>query len=382
MKGFKNSVIITENGIIKGDLVIEEGIIKELGNTNESGLTELPENLIIIPGFIDQHIHGAAGSDAMDGSIDDLKNIATALAKEGTTSFLATTMTQSVENIKKALTAVKEYKEQNISEGAEIVGVHLEGPFIAKEAIGAQPLEYVASPSVDVFKVYEEASGNNIKLVSLAPEVEGSSELIHYLASKKIVASIGHTVATFKDVEKAVNDGATNITHTYNAMKGLHHREAGTVGGALMFDELYTEIICDGIHVSAPAIKVLYKNKPHDKFVLITDAMRAKHMPDGDYELGGQPVIVKNNEARLPNGVLAGSVLRMNHAVRNVMKFLDLPLEEVVKYATINPARNLGIDSTVGSIKVGKRANLVVVDENLEVYMTIRDGVIIYQKEN
>ena len=382
MKGFKNSVIITENGIIKGDLVIEEGIIKELGNTNESGLTELPENLIIIQGFIDQHIHGAAGSDAMDGSIDDLKNIATALAKEGTTSFLATTMTQSVENIKKALTAVKEYKEQNISEGAEIVGVHLEGPFIAKEAIGAQPLEYVASPSVDVFKVYEEASGNNIKLVSLAPEVEGSSELIHYLASKKIVASIGHTVATFKDVEKAVNDGATNITHTYHAMKGLHHREAGTVGGALMFDELYAEIICDGIHVSAPAIKVLYKNKPHDKFVLITDAMRAKHMPDGDYELGGQPVIVKNNEARLPNGVLAGSVLRMNHAVRNVMKFLDLPLEEVVKYATINPARNLGIDSTVGSIKVGKRANLVVVDENLEVYMTIRDGVIIYQKEN
>ena len=382
MKGFKNSWIITESGKIKGDLVIENGLIKELGNSNEEELVTLPENLIIIPGFIDQHIHGAAGSDAMDGTIEDLKNIACALAKEGTTSFLATTMTQSVENITKALVAVKEYKEAKFSEGAEIVGVHLEGPFIAKEAIGAQPLEYVATPNVEVFKKYEEASGNNIKIVTLAPEVEGSSELIEYLCSRKIVASIGHTVATFSDVEKAVKAGATNITHTYNAMKGVHHREAGTVGGAYIFDELNAEIICDGIHVSSPAIKVLYKNKPNDKFTLITDAMRAKHMPDGDYELGGQPVIVKNNEARLPNGVLAGSVLRMNHAVKNVMNFLNLPLEEVVKYATINPAKNLGIDDVVGSIKVGKHANLVVVDENLEVYMTIRDGVVIYQKEN
>lgn len=382
MKGFKNSWIITEEGRVKADLVIENGLINKIGEDGSLELVELPENLTIIPGFIDQHIHGAAGSDGMDGTIEDLKNIACALAKEGTTSFLATTMTQSVENITKALNAVKEYVALGLTEGAEIAGVHLEGPFISKDAIGAQPLEYVAAPSVEVFKVYEEASGNTIKIVTLAPEVEGSSELIKYLVSKNIVASIGHTTAKFNDVEQAVKDGATNITHTYNAMKGVHHREAGTVGGAYIFDELYAEIICDGIHVSAPAIKVLYKNKPHDKFVLITDAMRAKHMPDGDYELGGQPVIVRNNEARLPNGVLAGSVLRMNYAVRNVMKFLDLPLEEVVKYATINPARNLGIDHEVGSIKVGKRANLVVVDENLEVYMTIRDGIVIYQKEN
>ena len=382
MKGFKNSWIITEEGRVKADLVIENGLINKIGEDGSLELVELPENFTIIPGFIDQHIHGAAGSDGMDGTIEDLKNIACALAKEGTTSFLATTMTQSVENITKALNAVKEYIALGLTEGAEIAGVHLEGPFISKDAIGAQPLEYVAAPSVEVFKVYEEASGNTIKIVTLAPEVEGSSELIKYLVSKNIVASIGHTTAKFDDVEQAVKDGATNITHTYNAMKGVHHREAGTVGGAYIFDELYAEIICDGIHVSAPAIKVLYKNKPHDKFVLITDAMRAKHMPDGDYELGGQPVIVRNNEARLPNGVLAGSVLRMNHAVRNVMKFLDLPLEEVVKYASINPARNLGIDHEVGSIKVGKRANLVVVDENLEVYMTIRDGIVIYQKEN
>lgn len=380
MKGFINSWIVTEEGKIKGNLVIEDGKIASLGNESVQGLMELPENYTVIPGFIDEHIHGAMGSDAMDGTFKDLSTIAKALASEGTTGFLATTMTQSPENICHALNAVKEYREQNPEEGAEILGVHLEGPFIAKEHVGAQPIEYVQKPLVETFKVYEEASGNNIKIVTLAPEVEGAEDLIRYLVSKNIVASVGHTGATYEDVKRAIAAGASNATHTYNAMKGVHHREVGTVGATFLFDELNAEIICDGIHVSAPAIQLLYKNKPHNKFTLITDAMRAKHMPDGMYELGGQPVIVKNNEARLENGTLAGSVLKMNLAVKNVMKFLNLPLEEVVKYASINPARNLHIDNEVGSIKVGKRANLVVVDENLNVIMTIRDGKVIYQK--
>lgn len=380
MKGFINSWIVTEEGKIKGNLIIEGGKIASLGNESAQGLMELPENYTVIPGFIDEHIHGAMGSDAMDGTFKDLSTIAKALASEGTTGFLATTMTQSPENICHALNAVKEYREQNPEEGAEILGVHLEGPFIAKEHVGAQPIEYVQKPLVETFKVYEEASGNNIKIVTLAPEVEGAENLIKYLVSKHIVASVGHTGATYEDVKRAIAAGASNATHTYNAMKGVHHREVGTVGATFLFDELNAEIICDGIHVSAPAIQLLYKNKPHNKFTLITDAMRAKHMPDGMYELGGQPVIVKNNEARLENGTLAGSVLKMNLAVKNVMKFLNLPLEEVVKYATINPARNLHIDNEVGSIKVGKRANLVVVDENLNVIMTIRDGKVIYQK--
>ena len=380
MKGFKNSWIITEDGKIKGNLIIENGIIKSLGNESVDDLMELDDNLIVIPGFIDEHIHGAAGSDAMDGTIEDLKKIANALASEGTTGFLATTMTQSPENITKALQAVKAYRENGFDEGAEVLGVHLEGPFIAKEHIGAQPLEYVAAPLVETFKKYEEASGNNIKIVTLAPEVEGALDLVKYLKSRNIVASVGHTGAKYDDVKKAIEAGASNATHTYNAMKGIHHREVGTVGATFLFDELNAEIICDGIHVSAPAIKLLYKNKPHDKFTLITDAMRAKHMPDGDYELGGQPVIVKNNEARLHDGTLAGSVLKMNLAVKNVMKFLDLPLEEVVKYATINPARNLHVDDVMGSIKVGKYANLVVVDQDMNVHMTIRNGKVIYRR--
>lgn len=382
MKGFKNSWILTEEGKIKSNLIIENGLIKSIGEKSNDDLVELNDNLIIIPGFIDEHIHGAAGSDAMDGTIEDLSKIACALASEGTTGFLATTMTQSPENITKALNAVRDYRNSNITDGAEILGVHLEGPFIAKEHVGAQPLEYVATPSVETFKKYEEASGNSIKIVTLAPEVEGAFDLIKYLKSKNIVASVGHTGSKYADVENAVKAGATNATHTYNAMKGVHHREVGTVGATFLFDELNAEVICDGIHVSAPAIRLLYKNKPHNKFTLITDAMRAKHMPDGDYELGGQPVIVKNGEARLHDGTLAGSVLKMNVAVKNVMKFLNLPLEEVVKYATINPATNLGLDKVMGSIKEGKLANLVVVDNELNVYMTIRNGKVIYRKEN
>lgn len=376
MKGFKNTWIVTEKGLEKTSLTYDEKFVT-IGK-NEEGLQELPEEYVVVPGFIDEHVHGAAGSDAMDGTMEDLGKIANALASEGTTAFLATTMTQSPENITKALKAVKAYRELSPESGAEILGVHLEGPFISKDFVGAQPIEYLAKPSVEVFKKYQDASGDCVRIVTLAPEVEGSTELIKYLVSQNIVASIGHTNATYVDVKKAVEVGATNLTHTYNAMKPLHHREVGTVGSGFLFDELNCECICDGIHVSGPAIQLLHKNKPADKMTLITDAMRAKHMPDGVSELGGQVVIVKNGEARLENGTLAGSVLKMNNAVKNVMKFLNLPLEEVVKLASQNPAKNLGVFDQIGSIKEGKRADFVILDKDLNVVQTVRNGKVIY----
>ena len=376
MKGFKNTWIVTEKGLEKTSLTYDEKFVT-IGK-NEEGLQELPEEYVVVPVFIDEHVHGAAGSDAMDGTMEDLGKIANALASEGTTAFLATTMTQSPENITKALKAVKAYRELSPESGAEILGVHLEGPFISKDFVGAQPIEYLAKPSVEVFKKYQDASGDCVRIVTLAPEVEGSTELIKYLVSQNIVASIGHTNATYVDVKKAVEVGATNLTHTYNAMKPLHHREVGTVGSGFLFDELNCECICDGIHVSGPAIQLLHKNKPADKMTLITDAMRAKHMPDGVSELGGQVVIVKNGEARLENGTLAGSVLKMNNAVKNVMKFLNLPLEEVVKLASQNPAKNLGVFDQMGSIKEGKRADFVILDKDLNVVQTVRNGKVIY----
>jgi N-acetylglucosamine-6-phosphate deacetylase len=381
MKGFRNcNVYVEGKGVIKTSIIIEKGKIVSFEDNQNTELMQLDDNLIVIPGLIDEHIHGANNSDAMDGSVAALENIARTLAKEGVTSFLATTMTQSSENITSALKAVKEYKELNLREGACLLGVHLEGPFISKQFIGAQPLEYVAEPSVEIFRNYQAASGNNIRIVTLAPE-EGAESLIKYLVANNIIASIGHTNASYEDVQKAVNCGASNVTHTYNAMKPLHHREIGTVGSAFLFDELTAEVICDGIHVSAPALRVLYKNKPKGKMVLISDAMRAKHMPDGEYELGGQPVFVKDNQARLANGVLAGSVLKLNNAVANAMNFLGISFTEAVDLATINVARNLNIDSKVGSINIGKQADLTVVDCDMNVYLTIRNGHTVFQKQ-
>ena len=381
MKGFKNvKAYLPEVGVVTTNIGFEDGKIVYIGEDG-SQIEEIAKvNGIVVPGFIDQHIHGAGGSDGMDGTENDIQIISETIAKEGTTGFLVTTMTQSPENISKAMNAVKEYISADVKEGAKVLGIHLEGPFISVKHIGAQPLEYVAAPSIEVFDDYNEKSGNAIKIVSLAPEVEGADELIKHMTAKGVVASSGHTDAGYKDIEKAIESGLSNVTHTYNAQKGLHHRDVGVVGSAMLFDSLNCEAICDLVHLSAPAIKLLIKNKPHDKFTLITDSMRAKHLPDGLSELGGQEVIVKDGEARLRNGALAGSILKMNQAIKNLVLKLDVPFTDAIDYATINPAKNLKIDDKVGSIKQGKNADLTVIDGEFNVLLTIRDGNVVYKK--
>ncbi len=380
MKAFQNVLVYVEGKGLKKCSVGFGEKIEKIGKVSRyAEIYPLPKNAIVLPGFIDQHIHGAGGSDGMDGTVEDIAKIATTVAAEGTTSFLVTTMTQSKENITKAMQAVKEYRKENPKTGARVVGVHLEGPFIAAAHKGAQPLEYVKEPDVATFDEYNAASDGAIKLVSLAPEVEGADQLIRHLSKKGIVASIGHTGAKFADIDKAVKAGAKNVTHTYNAQTALHHREIGTVGSAMLFDELNCELIADTIHVSVPAMRLLAKNKPQDKLTLITDAMRAKGLPDGESELGGQKVFVKDGEARLADGTLAGSVLQMNRAVQNFVEKVGVPFTQAVDCATINPAKNLSIDGEVGSIKVGKRADFTVINDKYDVLMTVRDGEIIYQ---
>lgn len=383
-KGFVNcNAYIQGKGVVKTCVVVLDDKIAYVGPElpDIEPIAELSDDQILIPGFVDEHIHGAAGSDAMDGTIEALSTIAKAIASEGTVAFLGTTMTQSPENIGKAMAAVKEYKSEEHPEGAELLGLHLEGPFISKKHVGAQPIEYVVNPDVETFIKYNEMSGGAIKIVSMAPETEGADELISYLRKNGIVASIGHTDACYADVERALQNGAKNVTHTFNAQKPLHHREIGTVGSAMLFDELNCELICDTIHVSVPAIKLLIKNKPKDKLTLITDAMRAKHMPDGESELGGQLVIVKNGEARLADGTLAGSVLKMNDAVKNLVTKCGVPFTEAIDYATINPATTLGEERRLGSIWPGKDASLAIIDKNtFEISMTMRQGKIVYRK--
>ena len=380
MKAFKNASVYAEGkGIIKTSVYFDDKIRQIGGYVAGAEEIELPENAVVLPGFIDEHIHGAGGSDAMDGNTKDLAIIAETVAKEGTTTFLATTMTQSKENILKAMRAVKEYREAAGEQGARIAGVHLEGPFIAAAHKGAQPLEYVAAPDAKTFDEYNAACGNAIKIITLAPETEGALDFIRHIVAQGTVVSVGHTGAKYAEVKAAMEAGATNVTHTYNAQSPLHHREIGVVGSALLLEDLYCELICDTIHVSVPAMQLLVKNKRADKLALITDAMRAKGLADGVSELGGQTVYVKGGEARLADGTLAGSVLRMNRALQNMVEKVGVPLTQAVDYCTINPARTLKMENEAGSIAEGKRADFAVLNDKFDVLYTVRDGKIIYK---
>ena len=380
MRGFSKATVYVEGkGLVKTDLVFDEKILC-IGSSKNFTQIKLPDDAIVLPGFIDEHIHGAGGADAMDGTAEALGTIAKTVAAEGTTSFLATTMTQSPQNITAALKAVRDYIKAEHTDGAALLGVHLEGPFIAAAHKGAQPLEYVAKPSVEVFDGYNAASGGAIKIVTYAPECDEQFTLTKHLNKIGVVPSIGHTGAKTAEIVAAIEAGARNITHTYNAQSPLHHREIGTVGSALLYDELECELICDTIHVSVPAMKLLVKNKPQGKLTLITDAMRAKGLADGVSELGGQTVYVKGGEARLSDGTLAGSVLTMNRAIQNLTQKVGMEFTDAVDCATITPATTLGIADRVGSIAIGKNADFAVIDKDFNVILTIRNGVTIYEK--
>ena len=383
-----NASIHSENSIIKnGYVLLESNKIKQFGRMSElpekceAQLIDLKQNGNVFPGFIDVHIHGADGADAMDGTNEALHKIARKVTEEGTTSFLATTMTHSNKLIENALANVDQYiKNTNEAGEAEIIGVHLEGPFINKKKTGAQPKEYIVQPSVEQFKKWQTVAGGHIRLVTLAPEVEGSIELIKYLTSNNVIASLGHSAATFDEAEKAVEAGATHVTHLFNAMTGLDHRDPGLAAAALTFEDLKVELISDGIHVHPKMINLAVKVKGPEKVILVTDAMCAKGLQDGEYSLGGQKVFVKGREARLADGTLAGSVLLMSEAIRNISNFTGLPLEEVIKFASETPAKQLGIFDRKGSISIGKDADITVMDDHFNVLLTICRGKIAFQK--
>ena len=377
--GFKDTNIYVANkGIVKTSLFVEKGKISMIGAVDDENLLTLPEDLIVIPGFVDKHIHGANLADFMYPNREDLIKITSALVQEGTTSCLATTMTQSMDAIKAAVNNIGRYINEN-NDGVEILGIHLEGPFVSPKFAGAQPLEYIVKCDIDAFKEINEASLNTVKQVTYACE-ENGLDFTKYLVDNNIVASIGHSNSDYATILKAMELGASSITHTYNAQRGLHHRDIGVVGAALMEDKLSSELICDLIHVSPAAIKVLYKNKGKDGICLITDSIEAKYMPDGQYSLGGQPVFVKDDSARLENGTLAGSILKLNEGVRNFMNTLGLSLTDAVDCATINPAKAIKVDDRKGSIEVGKDADFAVIDKDLNVYMTVCRGKVVYSK--
>jgi len=282
-------------------------------------------------------------------------------------------------HIIKSLESISQFMDNPNNPGARCLGIHLEGPFISKKFKGAQKEEVIIEFNKDLFDEFLLASNNRIKLVTLAYE-ENQNGMVDYLSSKGIISSIGHSNCSSELLKQGIEKGITCSTHTFNAMKGIHHREIGTLGQVLLNDNVNAEVIADLHHVSEDALKFLYKNKGQDKVILVTDSMRGKYMEDGNYNLGGQEVIVKDNTARLKDGTLAGSILKMTDGLKNARKVFGLSFTDTIKLATINPARNLHIDSMFGTIEEGKYADLVVIDEDFNVYMCIVNGEIVYSK--
>ncbi|WLR55622.1 N-acetylglucosamine-6-phosphate deacetylase [Mesobacillus subterraneus] len=382
-----NASVLTEKGIIeKGYIYIKNGKIAETGQASslpqrQAEVIELHEDSIVVPGFIDVHIHGAGGADTMDATTDALATMASILPDEGTTSFLATTITQEQKAIMRALENAADYISHHNNPGkAEVLGLHLEGPFINETRKGAQPAEHITTPDIELFVRMQEASGNNIRLVTLAPEKENGCELIEYLAENDVIASVGHSDATYVQMAEAVKAGATHVTHLFNGMRGMHHRDPGVAGAALLFDELKIEMIADGIHVVPEMLRLSIRTKGSDGVILITDSMRAKCLKNGSYDLGGQEVSVADGKALLADGTLAGSILKMKDSLKNMMKFAGISLEEAVKLASENPARQLKVFDRKGSIASGKDADLVVLDQNHEVTMAFCRGVASYTR--
>jgi len=378
----KGGKIILENKILYNKILLYNdkiiGILDEESFLEKSAKEEMTiidaRGKYISPGFIDIHIHGSGGKDTMDGTLSNLGIISETIAKSGVTGFLPTTMTMEKEKICKALDTVRLAMNEN-SQGAKILGVHMEGPFISEKFKGAQDKKYLAKPD---FKLVENYS-DIIKIITLAPEEDFQFEFIKTIKEKtNIVLSMGHTNSDYETAMEAIHSGISHATHIFNAMPPFHHRFPGAVGAALN-SSITFELIADTIHVHPAVFQILLNAKGKDKMILITDAMRAGAMDDGNWELGGQKVIVENNSARLMDGTLAGSVLTLNKAVSNIVEFTDLEIYEAVALASLNPAKLIHMDNRKGSIKIGKDADLIIFDENFKVELTILEGKTIYR---
>lgn len=319
---------------------------------------------VVVPGFIDIHVHGGAGHDVMEGTCEALSEMSVHLARHGVTSFLPTLATFPWALMTQAVRAVKEAMSAGVS-GASVLGAHVEGPFLSHEYKGAQPADYIRKPDKKEFEEYFGDFLDCIRIVTLAPELPGSADLIGYLVSKGIVVSAGHSAASYEEMLDAVKMGVSSATHTYNAMREFDHRGPGMTGAVLADPRVFAELIWDNVHVHPGAALVLVKIKGTDRVVLISDALIAAGFPEGRYEFGGYTLCVQDGIVRLPDGTIAGSIITLDQAVRNAAEYVGL--RAAVEMATLTPAKSIGVSNRRGSIEVGLAADLVVLDRELNV---------------
>jgi N-acetylglucosamine-6-phosphate deacetylase len=369
-----NANIVTEQGVVEnGILRVAGGVIVLLEQQSQVDVLKLsPEAQLIdaagswlLPGFIDVHVHGGYGADFMDSNRETLDTITRFHALHGTTAMLATTVTASHEALERVLSEVGRYVLGEMPY-AQLLGVHLEGPFISPKWPGAQNPDFIELPQRGWLEDWHERYPQLVRMLTLAPEREGALDLIAWLRDHGIVAACGHTDATYADMQSAVGAGLTHAVHTFNAMKGLHHREPGTVGAVLTDGRVSAEVIADGHHVHPAAIRLLTQAKQQHNLLLITDAISAAGLGDGDYELGGLAVAVQGGVARLKEGgSLAGSTLTMIDALRFMVREIGASVPEASRYASGNPAKLLRADDRIGAIAVGKQADLLLVSPDL-----------------
>lgn len=369
----KNAKIVLKDEVIdNGCVEIDGGLITAVYAGKEKktqGEVVDAKGGIIMPGFIDVHIHGSGNVDFMDATAGDYKGISDTLYSEGVTTYLATTLTSDHDSLVKVAKAVKEAVKENESLG----GIHLEGPYISAKHKGAQNEAYIRDPDAGELKELQEISGNNVRYIAMAPEKDGALDFIKEARKIGVVCSAGHTDATFNDVRNAIKAGLTNTTHTHNAMSGHHHRNPGVVTAAMYFDELNCEVICDGIHVCPDTVRTFYKIVGEDRFIIITDALKIKHSDVETFQLFGLDCVRKNGAAYLTSGPLAGSLLTLDQGVRNIAEWINPPLTALAKISSTNAARALGFTDR-GEIKQGKLADLVILDEGLKVVSVFKKG--------
>ncbi|HVU11328.1 MAG TPA: N-acetylglucosamine-6-phosphate deacetylase [Phototrophicaceae bacterium] len=381
------SLLFTDVELITPGTRIERGwLLTKDSQIAALGRGDAPENIdaevingagkTLLPGFIDVHVHGGAGSEAMDATPDALRTMAQFYAQHGVTSFLATTWTDSRERIQAALETIAAAVGRQPN-GATIIGAHVEGPYINPDRPGAQSPVHVRRAPRDEATAFLDLGV--VRLMALAPEFPENHWLIRECVKRGITVSAAHTAANYQQMQEAVALGVTQATHTGNAMTGLHHREPGTLGAVLTLPEINAEVISDNIHVHPAVVNLIYLAKGANRVILITDAVRGAGMPDGQYPLDDRIVTIRDGSVRLPDGTLAGSTLTMDRALRNFIAATGQPLANVWQASSLNAARSAGVSGRKGSLEIGKDADLVLVDANINVQMTVAEGEIVYR---
>ncbi len=378
--------IVTPREVLIGATLVagDHGTIEEIvpATANVSGPIDIDATgSLIVPGFVNVHVHGGGGADFMDASEAAVRRVAQTHAKFGTTTLLATTLTATRQQIDKTIEAIRFVMNHLGDDEAKIAGIHLEGPYICAAKRGAQPFAPIRPPDWVEMQEWIGISDDAIKLITLAPEIDGVLEFIKMASARGIVVSVGHTNATYDQTISAIDTGATHATHLFNAMPPLHHRQPGAVGALLDSNNVLVELICDGVHLHPSIVRTAVKAAGADRVILITDAISGAGMPDGEYELGGTPVIVKEGTAKFADGTLAGSVLTMNRAFANVQEFARVSVPIAAAMASRNAAWQFGLYDRIGSLEVGKSADFAVIDPiSGSVQATMREGNWIYQR--